>query len=239
MVISEIGFPRRPGKTTPFLAPSAPRLLENLQGTRGQRYAVFASRLRPILRNRPDRLFQVERGPPRPSHPSPLRHAASTSSSTQSLVPGFAPEARIRCSAAPTRWCASAKRARMSGGDETTGSGQAAATWTTSALRADLLHGLDCAPRFVPSQALPRLRSAREDLGGVKLHAMGISGIDVLRQPVQLPGDPVRLRFEHRVNADVQGGGAEEGAQTSSSSGVSTSPGICPSVPAIKITYFM
>lgn len=68
--------------------------------------------------------------------------------------------------------------------------------------RQDGQDGLDSAARFVPAQALPRLSSARKYLGGVKLHAMGIFGIDVLRELVKLLGDPVRLRLEHRYPAE-------------------------------------
>ena len=57
--------------------------------------------------------------------------------------------------------------------------------------------GLDRASRLVLTQALPRLTTAGVGFRSVELDAMGVSGVDVLREAVQLLGDPGRLRLKH------------------------------------------
>ena len=63
------GLPERPkpqpGEDQAVLAPKRIRPVEHLEGSRGQGHPVLTPRLGPLFRNRPDRLLQVERRPPR------------------------------------------------------------------------------------------------------------------------------------------------------------------------------
>ena len=64
--------------------------------------------------------------------------------------------------------------------------------------------GLDRASCFILAQTLPRLASATEGCRRVKLDAVGIARVDVLRQLIQPLCDPVHLRLEHGDSAKNQ-----------------------------------
>ena len=69
-------------------------------------------------------------------------------------------------------------------------------------VRQQVKDGLDRASRLVLTEALPRLAAAGVGLRGVKLDTVWVCWVDVLRQPVQRPGDPRRLRLEHAHAAE-------------------------------------
>ena len=69
-------------------------------------------------------------------------------------------------------------------------------------IRQDPQDGFEDTPGFIPGEAFPGFASPGEDLLGVELDPVGVSGVDALRQLVHSAGDPVCLCLEHRYSPE-------------------------------------